>query len=95
MTSIDALNGERIGDRKPLVEYLRQGCKPREMWRIGTEHEKFAYHLNTLAPLDYEGDVGVRALLVGMEQFGWEPVLENGNPIAMKKDDKSSISLEP
>jgi glutamate--cysteine ligase len=95
MTSSDAQISERIGDKKSLIEYLRQGCKPREKWRIGTEHEKFAYHLDTLAPLDYEGDVGVRALLAGMEQFGWEPVLENGNPIAMQKGDKSSISLEP
>jgi glutamate--cysteine ligase len=95
MTSSDARISERIGDKKPLVEYLRQGCKPREAWRIGTEHEKFAYHLDTLAPLDYDGDVSVRALLVGLEQFGWEAVLENGNPIAMKKNDKSSISLEP
>ncbi|MBT3767594.1 MAG: glutamate--cysteine ligase [Rhodospirillaceae bacterium] len=95
MTSLSPQNGERIGDKKPLIEYIEQGCKPRENWRIGTEHEKFAYHLDTLEPLEYEGDVGVRALLDGLTQFGWEPVLENGNPIAMKKDDKSSISLEP
>src|SRR6056297_3053635 len=26
---------------EPLVEYLASGCRPREQWKIGTEHEKF------------------------------------------------------
>ncbi len=95
MTTSGTQVSEPIGDKKVFIEYLSQGCKPRDAWRIGTEHEKFAYHLDTLAPLDYDGDVSVRTLLLGLEQFGWEPILENGNPIAMRKDDKSSISLEP
>ena len=26
-----------------LVAILARGCKPREAWRIGTEHEKFGF----------------------------------------------------
>ncbi len=86
---------EPITDKKQLIEYMESGCKPPEKWLIGTEHEKFAYHIDTLRPLEYEGPGGIRALLEGMVQFGWKPVLEHGNPIALIKPDMSSITLEP
>lgn len=84
-----------ITDKSMLIDYMASGCKPQSKWRIGTEHEKFAYHQEDLTQLEYEGDRGVRALLEGLTQFGWEPVLENGNPIALIKPDLSSITLEP
>jgi glutamate--cysteine ligase len=84
-----------ITDKRALIEYMESGCKPPEKWRIGTEHEKFAYHLSDLTQLEYEGEAGVRALLEGLTKFGWQPVLENGNPIALVKPDNSSITLEP
>ncbi len=88
-------SGGPITDKRPLVEFLEAGCKPQEDWRIGTEHEKFAYHRDDLRRLDYEGERGVRAILEGLTRFGWEPVLEAGKPIALSKSDQSSITLEP
>ncbi len=84
-----------IDGKESLIDYIAAGCKPKKDWRIGTEHEKFAYHLSTLEPLEYEGPSGIRALLEGLTQFGWEPVLEAGNPIALSKPDGSFVSLEP
>ena len=84
-----------VEGKASLVEYLEAGCKPEKDWRIGTEHEKFAYHLADLSPLEYEGPAGVRALLDGLTRFDWTPVLEGGNPIALAKPDGSYISLEP
>lgn len=81
--------------KSDLVADLATGCKSREQWRIGTEHEKFAFHPENFKPLAYDGEGGIRALLEGMTRYGWEPVLENGNPIALKKSDNSSITLEP
>jgi len=78
-----------------MIDYLASGCKPRDQWRIGTEHEKFAYHIDGYTPLEYEGPNGVRALLEGLTQFGWEPILENGFPIALKDNSGGFISLEP
>src|SRR5581483_750806 len=75
--------GEAITSKRQLVEYLEQGCKPREQWRIGTEHEKFAFDLATLRRLPYEGPRGIQALLKGMQRFGWQPVEEDGNVIAL------------
>ncbi len=86
---------EFLTNKRQLLDYMESGCKPPEKWRIGTEHEKFAYHLSDLSPLEYEGEAGIRALLEGLTKFGWKPVLENGNPIALVKDDLSSITLEP
>jgi glutamate--cysteine ligase len=86
---------EPITDKRPLVEYLESGCKPREKWLIGTEHEKFAYRLDDLRPLDYEGERGIRAILEGMTRFGWRRVFEKDNVIALSKEDGSSVTLEP
>ncbi len=52
-----------ITGKHQLIEYLEAGCKPPAAWRIGTEHEKFAYRLDDLKPLPYEGPVGIRAIL--------------------------------
>ena len=86
---------EPIADKRQLVEYFAAGCKPATDWRIGTEHEKFAYRLSDLRPLEYEGDQGIRALLLGLTRFGWEPEIENGNPIALKRADGAAVTLEP
>ena len=75
-----------------MVKHLAAGCKPRKEWRIGTEHEKIGFCQTTLAPLQYE--TGIRPLLEGLQRFDWEPVFEEGNIIALKRNG-ASISLEP
>ncbi len=88
-------SSDKITDKAQLSAYIASGCKPDRNWRIGTEHEKFAFSLNTLKPLTYAGPNGIRVLLEKLTEFGWEPVLENGQPIALTKPDHSSITLEP
>ncbi|XP_022559896.2 glutamate--cysteine ligase, chloroplastic [Brassica napus] len=34
--------------REDLIAYFASGCKPKQKWRIGTEHEKFGFEVNTL-----------------------------------------------
>ncbi|MEQ8667005.1 MAG: glutamate--cysteine ligase [Rhodospirillales bacterium] len=86
--------GEPLTEKRQLIEHLSNGCKPRDQWRIGTEHEKFAYHRKDLRPLAYDDEGGIRDLLEGLTQFGWEPVTENNNIIALKMNG-GAISLEP
>ena len=95
MSGVIDKQSEPITDKKPLVEYMESGCKPPEQWRIGTEHEKFAFRRDDLRPLDYEGPRGVRTLLEKMTRFGWQPVMEGDNIIALKGKDGGAISLEP
>ncbi len=86
--------GEPIIDRRQIVSYMETGCRPPSDWRIGTEHEKFVFNLETLKPAPYQGDQDIGALLEGLVRFGWEPVVERGNPIALVKDG-CSVTLEP
>lgn len=86
-----------ITSRAQLVEAISSGCKPKADWRVGTEHEKFPFLTDTLAPVPYEGKRSIRALLEGLQQrFGWEGVFEDGHIIALS-DPKGlgNISLEP
>lgn len=84
-----------IESRRQLVEWFESGCTPKKDWAIGTEHEKFAFTRNDRRPIPYEGERGVKTLLTQLaERFDWEPIIENGNVIALTKDN-CSVSLEP
>ncbi|MBF0563094.1 MAG: glutamate--cysteine ligase [Alphaproteobacteria bacterium] len=88
-------SNQPLTDKRQLVEFLAAGCKPPSNWRIGTEHEKFAFTTDDLRPLRHDGERGVRALLEGMTRFGWSPVIEDGNLIALTREGGGSITLEP
>src|SRR6185437_7415348 len=92
--SIPQSAGGPIQGRDDLVRHLSKGAKPASAWRIGTEHEKFAYCPETLKPLAYEGQPGIRQLLEGMSRFGWKPVKEGENIIGNSLNG-ASLSLEP
>ncbi|XP_020276554.1 glutamate--cysteine ligase, chloroplastic [Asparagus officinalis] len=78
--------------KQDLVAYLASGCKTKEKWRIGTEHEKFGFEFGTLRPMKYEQ---IADLLNGLaERFDWEKILEGDYVIGLKQG-KQSISLEP
>jgi len=83
-----------ITDRSQLVAEIASGEKPRSQWRIGTEHEKFGFRLDDLRPPTFDGERGIEALLNGLVRFGWTPVQENGNTIALLRDG-ASVTLEP
>jgi glutamate--cysteine ligase len=87
--------GEPIEGKADLVRYLEDGCKPREQWRIGTEHEKLLFRQRDLRRPSYEEPNGIRALLEGLTRFGWKPIHEGELPVALRRDDGSTISLEP
>ncbi len=86
-----------IETRDDLVTWLEAGIKPKSEFRIGTEHEKFAFTLDGHRPVPYEGRRSIRALLEGMQHLlGWEPIVEQGNVIGLFDVTKGgAISLEP
>ncbi|MES2339476.1 MAG: glutamate--cysteine ligase [Pseudomonadota bacterium] len=77
-----------------LYASFARGEKPADRWRIGTEHEKFVYATADHHAPSYDEPGGIRDLLKELEQFGWSPVVENGNVIALSGAD-GSVSLEP
>ena len=95
MSGASPKNDTPIESKDDLVAYLEAGCKPPEQWRIGTEHEKFAFRLSDLKPLPYDGEDGIRELLMRLTRFGWTPVYEGENVIALSSETGGSVSLEP
>jgi glutamate--cysteine ligase len=85
--------------RDDLVAWIAAGEKPKADWRIGTEHEKFVFYTETLKPVPYEGERGIRALMEHlMTRYDWVPIFEGDNIIALKRPDGQpggTISLEP
>jgi glutamate--cysteine ligase len=86
----DATPIERVAQ---LAEYLAVGCKPESQFTIGTEHEKFGFSTTDFSSPPYEPG-GIRAILETIGRQGWDPILDHGNPIGLKRD-AASVSLEP
>ena len=83
-----------IENRDQLVAPMQAGEKPRENWRIGTEHEKLVYCRKSFRALSYDEPCGIRDILLNLREFDWEPIEENGKVIALKGAD-GNVSLEP
>ena len=92
-------NGPVIETREQLIAPMAAGEKPKERWRIGTEHEKFVYCTGDHHAPSYDENGGIRDMLKALTEFGWEPVEETAadgsvNVIALKGED-GAVSLEP
>lgn len=93
----DVTDRTPIGSRDELVAWFEAGNKPRDAFRLGTEHEKFPFYRDTRQPVPYEGPRGIRALLEGMEGLlGWEPIWDGEAIIGLYDvTGGGAISLEP
>jgi len=83
-----------IETKAQMVSRLESGNKPKADWRIGTEHEKIGFCLERKTPLPYNGECSIKSMLTGMQRFGWDPLYEAENVIALKREG-ASVSLEP
>jgi glutamate--cysteine ligase len=81
-----------------LADYIAAGCKPRDQWRIGTEHEKFGFRDTDFAVPPYESadnhPASIHDLLAGLQRYGAEPIQDHGNTIGLKQG-AAAVSLEP
>lgn len=90
-------------DERPLegieqmIAWFTKGNKPKADWRIGTEHEKFAFYTDDFSPVPYEGERGIEALLKGMQaELGWEALTDEGRIIGLAgPSGAGAISIEP
>ncbi|MBN8847598.1 MAG: glutamate--cysteine ligase [Sphingomonas sp.] len=92
--TVSESNSPVIESREQLIASFARGEKPKERWRIGTEHEKFVYAIADHHAPSWGEPHGIRALLIELQQHGWKPVEEGGNLIALTGAD-GSVSLEP
>jgi glutamate--cysteine ligase len=93
----DQIDMTPIETREELVAWLEKGCKPKSQFRVGTEHEKFAFTVDDHRPVPYAGRRSIRSLLEGMQHLlGWEPIMERENIIGLfDVTGGGAISLEP
>ena len=93
----DTTDARPIQGLDELVAWIAAGNKPRDKWRIGTEHEKFPFYVDGHGPVPYGGRRGIKALLEGMQGLlGWDPIIDAGNIIGLvEPTGQGAISLEP
>ncbi|MBX9454924.1 MAG: glutamate--cysteine ligase [Rhizobium sp.] len=93
----DTSDSTPVTSTDALAEYLDEGSKPEEAFRIGTEHEKFPFFRAGKAPVPYFGDAGIKTILETMQaRTGWEPIMDAGNIIGLGgPSGMGAISLEP
>jgi len=83
-----------IESRADLISVFAKGEKPKDRWRIGTEHEKFVFFEKDHRAPSYEEKGGIHALLIALTKYGWKPIYEGENIIALEGAD-GNVSLEP
>jgi glutamate--cysteine ligase len=84
-----------VSSVEDLLVFFERAETPPEKWRVGTEHEKIGLYADGLAPVPYEGERGIGALLEAIAKVdGWQRVFEGDNVIALEKAG-ASITLEP
>ena len=77
--------------KEDLVKYFQDGCKKENNLKIGVEHEKFLFNSKLNQRINFET---VSKVFNYLRQFGWKPIKEENNIIALHKERKS-ITIEP
>tara|TARA_Y100001934_G_C12280619_1_gene739712 strand:+ start:39 stop:1391 length:1353 start_codon:yes stop_codon:yes gene_type:complete len=88
----------KIESKSQLISNLSIGEKNSTDYRIGTEHEKFVFNLQSKKPIHYDEENGISSLLTKLKDFGWEPINEDDRVIALSRKNANgggSITLEP
>ena len=88
---------EPIGSDADLFHVFDESKKPRDLWRVGAEMEKFGVHAETGEPLHYAGPRGVLAVMEALvARNGWTPEAEKpSGPVIMLTKGQAQITLEP
>ena len=80
-----------INNKEKIIEYFKSGVKQTKDFKIGIEHEKFLFNKKNNKRVDY---FKIKEMFNALLEFGWNPVFEKDNIIALNKGGKN-ITLEP
>ena len=80
-----------IDNKEKIIEYFKSGVKQTKDFKIGIEHEKFLFNKKNNKRVDY---FKIKEMFNALLEFGWNPVFEKDNIIALNKGGKN-ITLEP
>jgi glutamate--cysteine ligase len=93
---VDESDAVPIASVEELISYFSSAGKPRDQWRVGSEHELIGVRTRGAvgtAPA-YDGPDGIGAVMAGFAERGWTPVLEGDHAIALTAG-PSQITIEP
>ncbi|MEK9732690.1 MAG: glutamate--cysteine ligase [Pelagibacteraceae bacterium] len=79
--------------KENLISYFVDGEKDSNSLKIGTEHEKFLFDINTKKPIDFS-EKGIQGIFNILKENNWNEIKEGSNIIGLKKKNLS-ITLEP
>ena len=94
MHLVDEKDAVPIGSVDELVSYFEAAGKPKEAWRVGSEHELIGVHVESGEAPAYEGPRGIAALLAWFSNRGGTPTVEGGHTIALTRG-ASQLTIEP
>ena len=80
-----------IDSKEKIINYFKSGIKEPKNFKIGIEHEKFLFNNSNNKRIDYSK---IKEMFTALLEFGWNPVFEKENIIALNKGGKN-ITLEP
>ncbi|WP_072090175.1 glutamate--cysteine ligase [Candidatus Pelagibacter communis] len=80
-----------IDSKEKIINYFKSGIKEPKSFKIGIEHEKFLFNNSNNKRIDYSK---IKEMFTALLEFGWNPVFEKKNIIALNKGGKN-ITLEP
>ena len=80
-----------IDSKSKIIDYFNSGIKADKDFKIGIEHEKFLFNLDTNKRIDYQK---ILEMFAALTEFGWAPIKEKNNIIGLSKEGRN-ITLEP
>ncbi len=80
-----------ITSKEQIINYFKSGIKEKRSFKIGIEHEKFLFDNKNNKRVNYSK---IKQMFTSLLEFGWNPVYEKKNVIALNKGGKN-ITLEP
>lgn len=85
-----------IGAPQELTQWFLTGMRPDVPDQVGLEHEKFLYRKHDGTPVRFEGVDGIRAVLEGFEDFGYQPIRDGqGGALIAEQRGGETITTEP
>lgn len=94
MHLVDEQEAVPVRTKEDLLAYFATAGKPREAWRVGSEHELIGVIRSTGEAPPYDGPNGIGALLAAFAARSGNAVVENGHVIAIQRAD-AQITIEP
>ena len=80
-----------INTKDQIIEYFKSGVKDLNNLKLGIEHEKFLFNIKDDKRINYSK---VKEIFAALIEFGWKPIYEKNNIIALNKGGKN-ITLAP